>query len=305
MEERRDLFDFMVERVKERARETGRQAPQAFVDWFVDLYFDHPHDFFVSDGSQDGKVDAFFSTSAGRSVVHHVINSKFTKTYNKRAPVQYYDEITRFANLFLNPEGRAQYLDGAVKAELRPHYRRIFDAYDDGRAELLFLTNHWLDEARTGHLPDVRIFQLNDLIQHIVDDIDGAMPRTSELVLSGIQSVLPAHRDDTEVPTSIVFARLVDFISYMEHDPFDLLFARNVRVPVPLSRSEANRSIKETFQRNPTEFVYSNNGITILCEGHRHDPGPGELTLINPRVVNGSQTLHSVRDVSSPSRNAR
>jgi len=89
----------------------------------------------------------------------------------------------------------------------------------------------------------------------------------------------------------------------MSHDPHDLLFARNVRLS--LGNTSPNKAIKETFRKNPKEFAFSNNGITILCERHIHDPGTKILQLINPRVVNGSQTLHSIRDVHPPSQNAR
>jgi hypothetical protein len=43
----------------------------------------------------------------------------------------------------------------------------------------------------------------------------------------------------------------------------------------------------------------------MLCEKQHWDPGQKILTLENPRVVNGSQTLHSIRDVPNPSPNAR
>jgi hypothetical protein len=102
-----------------------------------------------------------------------------------------------------------------------------------------------------------------------------------------------------------VFARLLDFIRYMESDPFDLLFNRNVRVAISISRSKVNRAIRDTFKTNPKEFAFSNNGITMLCEKQHYDPGQKVLTLENPRVVNGSQTLHSIRDVPNPSANAR
>ena len=69
----------------------------------------------------------------------------------------------------------------------------------------------------------VKVFHMDDLIQCLVDDIDGAMPRTPPISLHGIHSLLPADKEDTEVATSIVFARLLDFIRYMESDPFDLL----------------------------------------------------------------------------------
>jgi hypothetical protein len=91
----------------------------------------------------------------------------------------------------------------------------------------------------------------------------------------------------------------------MEEDPFDLLFNRNVRVAISISRSKVNRAIRSTFKDSPKEFAFSNNGITMLCERQHYDPGQKVLTLENPRVVNGSQTLHSIRDVASPSSNAR
>jgi hypothetical protein len=64
-----------------------------------------------------------------------------------------------------------------------------------------------------------------------------------------------------------------------------------------------NRDITKTFDQSPKEFVYSNNGITVLCEDYAHSKH--EVTITNPRVVNGSQTLHSIRDVPAPKDTAR
>jgi AIPR protein len=85
----------------------------------------------------------------------------------------------------------------------------------------------------------------------------------------------------------------------MDTDPFSLMFARNVRLR--LRNSPVNADITNTFQESPKDFVFSNNGITIICDEIHHDPPARELTVDNPRVVNGSQTLHSVRDVDHPS----
>src|SRR6185503_11401664 len=82
-------------------------------------------------------------------------------------------------------------------------------------------------------------------------------------------------------------------------------FNRNVRVAISLSKSDVNRAIRDTFKTSPKEFAFSNNGITMLCEKQHYDPGQKILKLDNPRVVNGSQTLHSIRDVPNPSPTAR
>ncbi len=194
-----------------------------------------------------------------------------------------------------------------MKQELRPRYKHLFERYDNDAAELMFVTNHRCNDAHFEQVKNipVKVFHMDDLIQCLVDDIDGAMPRTPPISLNGIHALLPADQADTEVATSIVFARLVDFIRYMESDPFDLLFNRNVRVAISISRSQVNRAIRDTFKTNPKEFAFSNNGITMLCEKQHYDPGQKVLTLENPRVVNGSQTQHSIRDVPNPSPNAR
>lgn len=302
-----DLFEFMLERVKDTEKQCLDSEPQAFGRWFAELFFMNPREIFVSDGSKDGKIDLFFRTDDGKTVTHHVLNTKFTKEFNRIAPPSFYQEIKYFWQAFENRSVRAAYLEKAVKQELRPRYRQLFERYDGGTAELMFVTNHRRNDAHFEQVKNipVKVFHMDDLIQCLVDDIDGAMPRTPPISLHAIHSLLPANREDTEVATSIVFARLIDFIRYMANDPFDLLFSRNVRVPISLKRSDVNRAIRDTFADNPKEFAFSNNGITMLCERQHYDPGQKVLTLENPRVANGSQTLHSIRDVPNPSPNAR
>src|SRR6266705_4069907 len=307
-QDKSDLFRFMLDRVKETQKQHPLNAePQAFGRWFSELFFMNPRDIFVSDGSKDGKIDLFFATDNGKTVLHHVLNTKFTKDFNKIAPPSFYQEIKYFWQAFENRPSRAAYLEKAVKQELRSRYKQLFERYDNGAAELMFVTNHRRNDAHFEQVKNipVKVFHMDDLIQCLVDDIDGAMPRTPPISLNGIHSLLPADKADTEVATSIVFARLVDFIRYMESDPFDLLFNRNVRVAISISRSKVNRAIRDTFKSSPKEFAFSNNGITMLCEKQHYDPGQKVLTLENPRVVNGSQTLHSIRDVPNPSSNAR
>lgn len=304
MYDQRQLFDFMLARINEVGAESGFKQPQAFGKWFAQTYFIHPQEFFCSDSSGDGKVDAYFQISDGKEVQHYVLNTKFTQRYGAPAPVSFYDEITRFWQAFANKSNRPHYLS-VVSPQLRPRYQKLFKYYDDDRAHLFFVTNHRRNEKQYDAVKavGVQIFHLDEMLQFVVDYIEDAMPRTATLRLTGISSVLPADKRDTKVPTSIVFAKLIDLIRYMQDDPYDLLFARNIRLV--LRNSKVNPEIRKTFIEDPAEFVFSNNGITMLCEGHSHDPGRQEVTIENPRIVNGSQTLHSIRDVPDPSANAR
>jgi hypothetical protein len=93
---KRDLFEFMLRRVKETQRLRLEGEPQAFGRWFAELFFTSPRDVFVSDGSKDGKIDLFFTTHNGKTVTHHVLNTKFTRDYDKIAPPSFYQEIEYF-----------------------------------------------------------------------------------------------------------------------------------------------------------------------------------------------------------------
>jgi len=303
--DRRDLFDFMVDRVKDVGVDSGLKSYQAFAKWFANTYFSHPQEFFSSDGSGDGKVDSFFQVNDGKEIRHVVLNTKFTQKYDAAAPVAFYDELIRFWQAFANKSNRASYLK-TVRSELIKRYQNLFRHYDEGRAQLFFVTDHRRNEKQSQSVKatGVQIFHLDEVLQFVVDYIEDAMPRTPLLTLTGIGTVLSADKHDTKVPTSIVFAKVNDLIRYMEEeDPYDLLFARNIRLKLP--NSKVNPEITKTFSEQPTEFVFSNNGITILCESHSYDPGTRELTIQNPRVVNGSQTLHSVREVAGPPASAR
>jgi hypothetical protein len=305
MFEKAQLFRFMLDRVTEVGQEYSLAKPQAFPRWFVNLYFDHFQDLFISDGTKDGKVDLFVATHDDETVEHYAINSKFTSRYNEKSPVSFYDEIARFRNAFANRSARPAFLEKTIRPELRPRYKKLMERYDQGKARLVFITNHRRNENQFESVksPDLDIFHLEDILQFMVDDIEGAMPRTPTMLLTGIHGVLSADKRDTEVSTSIVFARLTDFLKYMQNDPYDLLFARNVRLS--LGNTPVNKDIRQTFKDAPHEFAYSNNGITMLCEKQTHHPGSQELRIVNPRIVNGSQTLHSIRDADNPKEFAR
>ncbi|MBI3798517.1 MAG: AIPR family protein [Deltaproteobacteria bacterium] len=301
---RKDLFEFMLKQVKRTGDTHGDRLPQAFGRWFSTMFFPGVSSVMIPDGTGDGKIDVLVTCQVGKGLRYRILNTKFTEQYDKPSPVSFYDEITRYWQAFANKSNRTDYLN-VVKEPLRPHFKKLFKLYDEGLANLYFVTNHRKNSSHYASVQnyDVDILHLDDVLQYVAEHIEGAMPETEPLFLTGIQTVLTPATNESEVPTSIVFARLVDFITYMEADPFDLLFARNVRLW--LGPTETNVDIQKTFRDAPTEFAYSNNGITILCKKHTHETGKQELRLENPRVVNGSQTLHSVRLVDNPSCLAR
>lgn len=305
--DKKNLFDIIIERVKDIQNKEHLKEFEAFPNWFINMYFNRVIKIYNTDGARDGKIDTIFTTQNGEYVKHYVLNSKFTKEYNKTAPVSFYDEIISFYEVFNNKLRREKYLDEYVKKEVKHKYQNILDLYDDGKVELIFLTNCKKNISQLSSNDfqnyNVNIIHFEDIVQYMIDDLEGAMPKTETLLLTGIHNPLTPGKDETKVPTFLVFAKVIDFINYMKNDEYDLLFARNIRLN--LGKTEPNENIKATYRDHPEEFAYSNNGITLICEDFKFDPSEQELRIINPRVVNGSQTLHSVKYVNSKSANAR
>ncbi len=81
----------------------------------------------------------------------------------------------------------------------------------------------------------------------------------------------------------------------------DRLFEQNVRNS--LGRTRINSGIKETLRKEPENFWYFNNGITVICDNispkypQRRLPNePVELALSGASVVNGAQTVTAIHE---------
>ena len=78
-------------------------------------------------------------------------------------------------------------------------HKHQFDAYDAGKAELLFLTNCKRNDGQFERVKqlDVSTFHLEKLIQHVLDDLDGAVPRTPDSELQHIGTTLSPPIEET------------------------------------------------------------------------------------------------------------
>lgn len=96
----------------------------------------------------------------------------------------------------------------------------------------------------------------------------------------------------------------IDVSKWME-DYHTRIFDKNIRLN--LGTTEINQGIVETLLKEPENFWYFNNGLTILCDtvkkkhigGGSHETGIFECTNIS--IVNGAQTAGAISEVNSKS----
>ena len=85
-----------------------------------------------------------------------------------------------------------------------------------------------------------------------------------------------------------------------DNSPDYSIISKNVRTFLRSGNRSINEDIRLTYEHHPKEFFYSHNGITILCEEIDKEPSgttKTKFTLKQPNVVNGGQTIMSLREV--------
>ena len=70
---RKDLFDFMIQQIRNTAGTSGDKMAQAFGRWFSNMYFPGVSNIAVSDGTGDGKVDLLVTCQTGQNVRYNIL----------------------------------------------------------------------------------------------------------------------------------------------------------------------------------------------------------------------------------------
>lgn len=281
---------------------------KAFAEWYSGVAYKDPGEYLSLDGCGDGKVDGYFSYRRGSEARYAVLNVKYSTSPGALIQQAHYDEIREFFAPFRSKKLRKRLLsDRKPTLEVRRHLEKLCGDFDKGIVDLLFITTAKHDRrvSRAKRIGPVRIIDFDDVAHLLAEDIDGAAPITEPISFNGVHQLLRPTTTHSKVETAVCFVKIYDFVRYLRDDPLDLLFARNVRVAISAKwragtsskqiANNLNAEIADTYENNPSEFAFSNNGITMICDEYMLRNGV--LTATNPRVVNGLQSLSAVRNL--------
>jgi hypothetical protein len=90
--------------------------------------------------------------------------------------------------------------------------------------------------------------------------------------------------------TYVGLVDVANFLKYMRYGD-ESLFSQNVRTD---KKSTINEGIKACYDKDPKKFWFYNNGLYIVCDTIKETGD--SLQLSYPSIINGSQTLHSIKD---------
>ena len=283
---------------------------ELFVAWFVRAFVveeDVQAVTSLTGGPGDKDADAVFFDD--RAKIVFIVQGKYRKDVWEKAESR--KDVRSFAELAPDLCGDKSYFETRLKAT-SPRVREVLvearkRILDRGYHLQLYYTTigrisgSVRDEASTvvrrfGDLASIDMFDGREVLLMLADYLDGVAPPVPALDLpmesgAGVDCSAPLNRKDNKTGIEAwIFSMTFDAVASMFDRAGIRLFARNVRGF--LGDTKINLSMQKTLDKEPWNFWYYNNGITVICDHANIVPvhGRNVLRVKNPQVINGQQT---------------
>ncbi|ADW67778.1 AIPR family protein [Granulicella tundricola] len=270
---------------------------------------------FVTDGSNDGGIDAFYIDDQ-RKVIY-LVQSKFRATAGNFASTNMTAndllkmDVKRILSGELKNESGIPYND-RIKKNLQAAIRRLPDAAGYAREIVLIGNVANLSTAQLKRLvdgyhyeiyPSERIFQ--ELLFPVITGTYYNDPKLLIKINLGNVRGAEAHLDyDAQTKSQKTNIKLI-FVPTKEIGRVMMTYRNSIlkfnpRSFLELDRNQVNREIEASIRNKSTnEFALFNNGITITTDNTKISQdtgrrGTAQLVLTNPQLVNGAQTAYTL-----------
>ncbi len=311
---------------KELGREIGfitekyydLKSEEAFILWFVREHILDPRDYSkanlcLTGASGDKSIDAIVVDDEYKKI--HLVQGKYHKPLLKGSESR--SGIMDFVGLADLPDRPAESLadfynklEPSVQSRLPDIIEKVKRGYT---FSLCYITTKKVSETIVRDAQR-RAFDLRDgtrlhiyggewVITKFKDFLIGAAPGIPVLDLKiaaseGTKSEGKIYRFDkrTKIETHI-FSMLASDVGELYRKNGDRLFSRNIRGYVGHGDSKSiNHAIREAAEKDPDNFWYYNNGITLICNRAelKTEKGKDCLHVYEPSIINGQQTTRSL-----------
>jgi hypothetical protein len=306
------LFPSFKKMLNDRVGKSHRSSVEAeFLKWWVEVQYERRERVEYTDAKGDGKIDAVVHLPHGKIVV---IQSKYNDGYSKikpkvnTCPSKDWEEFETIAiPAFENDSKFNDYLKTKkIPTDKKLIYQKIFDASkDDSKVKFELITTFDRPpdlQNRLSLLDPINFQDINSIMALFQYQKNYQSPTAADLILT----VDPTNRltkSDKEfgILSTVVEIKIKEIIEYMQkHYPDYDIISKNVRTQLKSGKGSINENIRLTYEKKPKEFWYSHNGITILCEEiikKEINSRNHKYTLRMPNIINGAQTVFTLREV--------
>ena len=296
-----------------RKKNTQLKEDAAFVLWFLQAYLvdslEQAKKALTGD-TGDKNIDAIYIDDKAKQV--HIIQGKLRQSETKK---EKRNDVLSFADLCNLPWKRrneveafftkldplvAQKLDEAIKRIRQNKYELQLYYVTTGKCSSI-ISNEARECVRHANgASNIHIIDYDRVLlifKNCLDDITPHVPTLKlRIVPDGAISNEGVIRrfDPTKRIESWIFTVSGNDIGDMYSRVGRKLFARNIRGY--LEKTDPNESMQDTIKKEPYNFWYYNNGITMVCDEAKREMQGGEDVLIidGAQVINGQQTTRTL-----------
>jgi hypothetical protein len=292
-------------------KEKNQSIEQSFLIWYANTCIGNrpaDHNSFHYSVIPDGGIDLIVKNTSGDVPKYTIIQSKFFNIFHKdknsSLPVSDYTNFDDAFDKFNNSGEKEfkEYLENVNKENYEIYTElRDFLKYNPSRVTWNLITLHTKSEAGEKRLSCIsprNFFYKNHIIKAYELSLEAGTPLTSPLILNDIQRFTFVDNKNG-ITTHIVKVKIKDLLDYLNDDPNFYILNRNVRTDL---ESEINEGIKKTYMQSPDQFWYGHNGMTVICSKFSEEED--KWWVAQPSVINGAQTLYSLKDSGNHDGNA-
>lgn len=295
----------------------------AFVYWFLYTYLVAKEDVVLGaltgkEGGQGGEknIDAIYIDDKAQQC--NIIQGKLRESQTKR---ENHNDVLEFARLGTLPWTTDAQLNAFYK-ELDPiAMEKIKEVISCAKNKKYKLNLYYVT---TGLCTESIIDEARQTVKYVKGNVEFKMVANHEVMhlfkeylmdqtphipplklrISPVQHKGSINRYDHKTKIeSWVFSALGYDIAEMYNKVGRRIFAKNIRGWQ--GPTEVNKSILETVNKEPHNFWYYNNGVTIVCDDARLEGREGEEALIieGAQIINGQQTTISLSEGGNCAKN--
>lgn len=297
----------MLKKFRENLKRFSNDEEKAFLYWFINVYFGkdvNDSSIVITDGKSDGEIDTIVFDEKYTFVIQSKFSSAPFISRSGCLPIGDYTKFDSTISSFENKKKFDEYLE-TIENDLKPSYIKLFNKYQENPDKVFwkyiaFFKKSPSGEKRCENLDKIKFHYWDNILDLYHLELEGGTPIARPLEINFTNDI-KFDDEETGIISYAAQVFLKDFIKYVrEYDPNLLIISRNVRNDL---RSKINESIRDTYKHYPQEFWYSHNGITIICDKVIIEGKTYKIS--HPNVINGSQTINSIKNESIEDNDAK
>lgn len=307
------LQNILKYKVKEICNEVGCQPSIGFTRLMLQEIFDLSEveiDESITDGASDKGIDAVFEqeNEDGESILY-IIQSKYFENPDKSLNEATINKALLAVSNYVLGDLPAEKMNAKLKKKAEEYRERLSNGKID-LITLVFIING--QRVHPNLIQELEQFKNQQDGQfkyeiYFEDDLSRVFAPISATPVKQIS--LKIVKDIGGGDKTFINLPDVDFIQgkVAKIDVCELaeiiknnpnIFNSNVRAYQSI-RNKVNEFIAETLNNKDTakQFIYLNNGITLLCNNIDIKPGNELIVIDNPSIINGCQTANTILEI--------